>query len=377
VTSHITALKFGWEGEAVDTGVFHKKVFRHVLADTGSKQVKARLRAEESMRRECAPLTEEAIRSGCDMYMSSALLDGFNRLPPEQCDDTMAWVAGMLSYHLSWRTAAFGRRNSRPAARRAASAVAGTRAWEGLSEDERVTMVLDAGLLRVEDVRFAIGGVDVKGRWNFQSALDFARSRAGEEIGPPPSAVALSLKVYKTDRTGAKAQRAVIEGSGELQARLVRALAYIAVRGQHEAGSSPFFSRPAVSAGLGGPNLKGVVLLAKRITSVAKVAARNVGMEEARISAKSFKMLFVTQNYLSGMSAVESAVATGHRTVAVNKRYRAALLSKSGGALMALDSVEGGPRFSVEVAKVEEAAFGSEEVRRSKRRRVASSRLVE
>ena len=87
------------------------------------------------------------------------------------------------------------------------------------------------------------------------------------------------------------------------------------------------------------------MLLAKRITSVAKAAAKDVGMNEGSISAKSFKMLFVTQNYESGMSAAESAVATGHESAGVNKRYRASLMSKSGGALLALDEVEGGPRF--------------------------------
>ena len=89
-------------------------------------------------------------------------------------------------------------------------------------------------------------------------------------------------------------------------------------------------------------------------------------------------MLFVTRNYLSGMSAEESVVSTEHKSAEVTNRDRAALLSKSGGALLALDAVEeGGPRFTMEVSNMEEEAFRTEDLRRSTRGRVATARLGE
>ena len=100
-------------------------------------------------------------------------------------------------------------------------------------------------------------------------------------------------------------------------------------------------------------------------------------MNEGTISAKSFKMGFVTQNYEAGMSAAESAVATGHKSAEVNKRYRATILSKSGGALLALDSADGGPRFSMDASNMEDEAFRAVDLRRSTRRRVATTWLGE
>ena len=59
-------------------------------------------------------------------------------------------------------------------------------------------------------------------------------------------------------------------------------------------------------------------MLAKSVTDVAKAAAAAVGADPRRISAVSFKKSFVTQNYLSGMTGVESAVVTGHSSAVVN-----------------------------------------------------------
>ena len=59
-------------------------------------------------------------------------------------------------------------------------------------------------------------------------------------------------------------------------------------------------------------------MLAKSVTDVAKAAAAAVGADPRRISVVSFKKSFVTQNYLSGMTGVESAVVTGHSSAVVN-----------------------------------------------------------
>ena len=373
IASHVAALKFCWEREVADMRVFSKRAFRHVIADSGSKQVKARERAEQAIRRECKSMTEESIRRGCELFMSSTRLNDFASITHTQWDDTMAWVAGLLSFHLSWRTAAFGRRGSTPSAKKAAAAVADTRAWAGVSEEERVSDLLNAGLMRAEDVGFSIGEKGTSGALKFVDTREFARKCREDVVCPLPVKVSLILKVYKTDRMGAKPLRAIIGSSGELETRLVRAMACIAERGQHASGETPFFSRPAVSAS----GSEVVVLLAKRITSVAKAAAKDVGMNEGTISAKSFKMGFVTQNYEAGMSAAESAVATGHKSAEVNKRYRATILSKSGGALLALDSADGGPRFSMDASNMEDEAFRAVDLRRSTRRRVATTWLGE
>ena len=56
------------------------------------------------------------------------------------------------------------------------------------------------------------------------------------------------------------------------------------------------------------------------------------------------------------MTGTESALATGHGSATVNEHYRAALIGRSGGALMALDT-EDGPCYTRKMATLESRAF--------------------
>ena len=150
---------------------------------------------------------------------------------------------------------------------------------------------------------------------------------------------------------------------GELQSRLVKAYAVLSAYCAHPSEETPFFSRPQhcalVSARTSGTSADGTVrkkMLASSVSAVAKAATAAVGLDPRRISAVSFKKSFVTQNILSGMTGTESALATGHGSATVNEHYRAALIGRSGGALMALDT-EDGPCYTRKMATLESRAF--------------------
>ena len=75
------------------------------------------------MSREKMALSEEAIRWGFEKYAPNSLLEDVATVTLSQCDELMAWVAGITSFNLGWRTGNFGLRVSLPAARRAAAVV--------------------------------------------------------------------------------------------------------------------------------------------------------------------------------------------------------------------------------------------------------------
>ena len=70
------------------------------------------------MSREKMALSEEAIRWGFEKYAPNSLLEDVATVTLSQCDELMAWVAGITSFNLGWRTGNFGLRVSLPAARR-------------------------------------------------------------------------------------------------------------------------------------------------------------------------------------------------------------------------------------------------------------------
>ena len=70
-----------------------------------------------------------------------------------------------------------GKAAKKVAAKKAAAAVADTRAWAGVSEEDRVSDLLNAGLMRAEDVGFSIGEKGTRGALKFLDSREFARRR--------------------------------------------------------------------------------------------------------------------------------------------------------------------------------------------------------
>ena len=355
VSSQLDALKFGWNEVGLDTSVLNHKSLHHLSKDSFRKRVRARDIGTEIMSREKMALSEEAIRWGFEKYAPNSLLEDFATVTLRQWDELMAWVAGMTSFNLGWRTGNFGVRVSRPAARRAAAVVSEAPVWEGADEDSIAEKIVDTGLLRAGDVCFRFVGSD---EW-----VPSRRVPTVLGVGQWPVAVGLLLLQSKTNQLGGRPVRRVMGSDGVLQSRLVKAFAVLSVHGAHPAEETPFFSRPQhcalVSARASGLSTDGTVrkkMLASAVTEVAKAATAAVGLDPRRISAVSFKKSFVTQNFISGMTGAESAVATGHSSATVNEHYRAALLDRSGGALMALDTADG-PCYTREMATLESKAF--------------------
>ena len=161
VTSQLDALKFGWNEVGLDTSVLNHKSLHHLSRESLRKRVRAREIGAEVMSREEMALSEEAIRWGFERYAPDSLLTDFAAVTLGQWDELMAWVAGMTSFNLGWRTGNFGVHVSLPAARRAAAVVSDASVWEGADEMSIAERIVETGLLRAGDVCFRFSGSDV------------------------------------------------------------------------------------------------------------------------------------------------------------------------------------------------------------------------